>query len=140
MDYFELIELLKVVKQHSKTIVVDDGTDKQKKSSSQCTKSAKSETSAKGKLPGKDKKDLFPMSAVWESPNYCTAKDCYRHKVIMLSKMQTSCKCPTGDHMSMEDLHASNLKLAKKLKKYKKKGKCKSTHVSESSNFDSDSS
>eukprot|EP00957_Ditylum_brightwellii_P036450 2760618-Ditylum_brightwellii.AAC.1 len=53
--------------------------------------------------------------------------------------MQTPCKCPTGDHMSMEDLYASNLKLTKKLKKYKKqKGKRRSSYESESLDSDSE--
>eukprot|EP00957_Ditylum_brightwellii_P206665 15349419-Ditylum_brightwellii.AAC.1 len=73
------------------------------------------------------------MSAVWGNPNYHTAKDCYRHKVIASSKMQAPCKHSTGDHMSMEDLYASNLKLTKKLKKFKKqKGKRRSSYELES--------
>eukprot|EP00957_Ditylum_brightwellii_P087022 6623925-Ditylum_brightwellii.AAC.1 len=81
------------------------------------------------------------MSAVWGDPNYHTAKDCYRHKVVMSCKMQTPCKHPAGDHMSMEDLYASNLKPTNKLKKYKKqKGKCKSSYELESLDSDSDSS
>eukprot|EP00957_Ditylum_brightwellii_P177915 13551735-Ditylum_brightwellii.AAC.1 len=58
MDYFKQIELLNIVKQKSKTIIVDDDTNKQKKSSSQRTKSAKSKASAKGKLPGNKKKKI----------------------------------------------------------------------------------
>eukprot|EP00957_Ditylum_brightwellii_P067876 5152227-Ditylum_brightwellii.AAC.1 len=50
-DYFEQIELLKVIKQKPETIVLDDDTDEQKKSSSQHTKSAQAKTSAKGKPP-----------------------------------------------------------------------------------------
>eukprot|EP00957_Ditylum_brightwellii_P093367 7109548-Ditylum_brightwellii.AAC.1 len=124
-DYFEQIELLKVVKQKSKAIIVDDNTDKQKQSSNQRTKSAKAKTNAKGKLSGKDKNKFYVLCQQFEgNPNYHTAKDCYRHKAITSSKMQTSHKCPAGDHMSMEDLYTSNLKLIKKLKKYKKqKGK-----------------
>eukprot|EP00957_Ditylum_brightwellii_P094873 7225472-Ditylum_brightwellii.AAC.1 len=124
MDYFEQIELLKVVKQKSETIIVDDNTNKQKKSSSQHTKSAKPKASAKGKPPGKDKKKICVLCQKFgDNPNYHTAKDCYRHKVITSSKMQAPRKHPAGDHMSIEDRYASNLKLTKKLKKYKKKGK-----------------
>ena len=54
--------------------------------------------------------------------------------------MKTPCKHPAGDHMSMEDLYASKLKLTKKLKKYKSKGKRKDSYVSESLDSDSDSS
>eukprot|EP00957_Ditylum_brightwellii_P018437 1387232-Ditylum_brightwellii.AAC.1 len=142
MDYFEQIELLKVVKQKSETIVVDDDTDKQKKSSSQRTKSAKAKINAKGKPPGKDKKKTCVLC--WQfggNPDFHTAKDCYRHKVITSCKMQTPHKRPAGDHMSMEYLYTSNLKLTKKLKKYKKqKGKHKSSYELESSDSDSDSS
>jgi hypothetical protein len=56
MDYFKQIKLLKVIKQASETIVVDDNNEKWKKYSSQCTKSKKSKTNTKGKLPGKDKR------------------------------------------------------------------------------------
>eukprot|EP00957_Ditylum_brightwellii_P128201 9778007-Ditylum_brightwellii.AAC.1 len=58
MDYFEQIKLLNVIKQKSETIIVDDNTDEQKKSSSQSTKSTKAKTRAKGKLLGKDKKEI----------------------------------------------------------------------------------
>eukprot|EP00957_Ditylum_brightwellii_P051360 3895314-Ditylum_brightwellii.AAC.1 len=59
----------------------------------------------------------------------------------MSSKTQTPRKHPTGDHMSMEDLYTSNLKITKKLKKYKKqKGKRRSSYESESLDSDSDSS
>eukprot|EP00957_Ditylum_brightwellii_P191246 14562129-Ditylum_brightwellii.AAC.1 len=112
MDYFEQIELLKALKQKSKTIVGDDNTDKQKKSSSQHTKSAKAIANAKGKLPGKDKKKICVLCQQFVgNPNYYTSKDCYRHKVITSFKMQTPCKHSTGDHISIEDLYASNLKL-----------------------------
>eukprot|EP00957_Ditylum_brightwellii_P181008 13789819-Ditylum_brightwellii.AAC.1 len=57
-DYLKQTELLYAVKQKSKTIIVDDNTDKQQKSSSQCTKSVKSKASVKGKLPGKDSKKI----------------------------------------------------------------------------------
>eukprot|EP00957_Ditylum_brightwellii_P160822 12243452-Ditylum_brightwellii.AAC.1 len=73
------------------------------------------------------------------NPNYRTAKDCYRHKVIMSSKMQAPHKHPAGDHMSMEDLYISNLKLTKKLKKYKRKGKHIRSYASESSDSDFES-
>eukprot|EP00957_Ditylum_brightwellii_P199408 15199142-Ditylum_brightwellii.AAC.1 len=117
-DYFEQIELLEVVKQKSKTIIVDDDNGEQKKSSSHCTKSAKSKTSVKGKPPGEDKKKICVLCQQFGgNPNYHTVKDCYRHKVIMSSKIQTPRKHPAGDHISMEDLYASNLKLTKKLKK-----------------------
>eukprot|EP00957_Ditylum_brightwellii_P013651 1029107-Ditylum_brightwellii.AAC.1 len=140
-DYFEQIKLLKVVKQKSETIVVNDDNNKQKKSNSHCTKSAKAKTNAKGKPPGKDRKKICVLcQQLGENPNYCTAKVCYRHKVITSSKTQTQHKCPADDHMSMEDLYASNLKPTKRLKKYRKKGKCKSSYASESSDSDSDSS
>eukprot|EP00957_Ditylum_brightwellii_P147635 11243081-Ditylum_brightwellii.AAC.1 len=81
MDYFEQIELLEVMKQKSKVIVVDDDNNTRKKSSSQRTKSAKAETSVKGKLPGKDKKKICVLCQQFGgNPNYHTAKDCYRHK------------------------------------------------------------
>eukprot|EP00957_Ditylum_brightwellii_P050853 3856525-Ditylum_brightwellii.AAC.1 len=117
MDYFEQIQSLEVVKQKSKTIVVDDDTDKQNKSSSKCTKSVKSKTNAKGKPHGKDKKKICILFQQFgRNPNYHTAKDSYRHKVITSSKMQAPHKRPTGNHMSMEDLYASNLKLTKRPK------------------------
>eukprot|EP00957_Ditylum_brightwellii_P082192 6249763-Ditylum_brightwellii.AAC.1 len=140
-ECFEQIELLEVVKQKSKTIVVDDNNDTQKKSSNHCTKSAKAKANAKGKPPRKERKKVCVLCQQFGgNPNYHTAKDCYRHKVITSSKMQNQCKCPPGDHMSMEDLYTSNLKLTKRLKKYKKKGKCKSSYELESSDSDSDSS
>eukprot|EP00957_Ditylum_brightwellii_P131767 10048460-Ditylum_brightwellii.AAC.1 len=124
MDYFEWIKLLEVVKQKSKTIVVDDDNEKQKKSSSHFTKSAKSKANAKGKPPGEDKKKICVLCQKFGgNNNYHIAKDCYRHKVITSSKIQTQRKRPAGDHMSIEDLHASNMKLTKRLKKYRKKGK-----------------
>eukprot|EP00957_Ditylum_brightwellii_P109604 8359890-Ditylum_brightwellii.AAC.1 len=124
MDYFEQIKLLKVVKQKSKTIIVDDNNDKQKKSSSHCTNSATSKTNANGKSPGKDKKKICVLCQQFGgNPNYHTTKDCYRHKVNMPPKMQTEHEHPAGDHTSMEDLYTFNLKLTKRLKKYKKKGK-----------------
>eukprot|EP00957_Ditylum_brightwellii_P079573 6050323-Ditylum_brightwellii.AAC.1 len=140
-DYFEQIELHEAVKQKSNTVVVDANTDEQKKSSSQRTKSAKVKANAKGKPPGKDKKKICVLCQQFGgNHNYHTAKDCYRHKVIMSSKTQTPCKRSTGDHMSMEDLYASNLKLTKKLKKFKKqKGKHRSSYVLESLGSDSDS-
>eukprot|EP00957_Ditylum_brightwellii_P175086 13330833-Ditylum_brightwellii.AAC.1 len=116
MDYFEQIELLEVVKQKSETKIVDDDTDKQKKSSSQHTKSAKAKANAKDKLPGRDKRRS-------------------------VSYIQTPHTHPASDHMSMEDLYTSKLKLTKKLKKYKKqRGKRKSSYESESLDSDSDSS
>eukprot|EP00957_Ditylum_brightwellii_P092989 7079947-Ditylum_brightwellii.AAC.1 len=54
--------------------------------------------------------------------------------------MQTQCKHPSGNHMSIEDLYASNLKLTERLKKYRKKGKRKSSYELESLDSDSDSS
>eukprot|EP00957_Ditylum_brightwellii_P077270 5872146-Ditylum_brightwellii.AAC.1 len=142
MDYFEQTELLEAVKQKSKTIAVDDNADKQKKSSSQCTKSAKAKANTKGKPLGKDKKKICVLGQQFGgNPNYHTANDCYRHKVITSSKMQTLRKCSTGDHMSMEDLYTSNLKLTKKLKKFKKqKGKRRSSYELESLDADSGSS
>eukprot|EP00957_Ditylum_brightwellii_P191232 14561170-Ditylum_brightwellii.AAC.1 len=62
----------------------------------------------------------------------------YKHKVITSSKTQTPCKHPAGDYMSVEVLYASNLKLTKKLKKYKSKDKCRSSYMSESLDSDSD--
>eukprot|EP00957_Ditylum_brightwellii_P043017 3258740-Ditylum_brightwellii.AAC.1 len=56
MDYFNQIELLGIVKQESKIIVVDDNNDKRKKLSGYCNKSAKSKENAKGKPPKKGKK------------------------------------------------------------------------------------
>eukprot|EP00957_Ditylum_brightwellii_P203762 15336084-Ditylum_brightwellii.AAC.1 len=124
---FKQIELLKVVKQKSKTIVVDDNTDKQKKSSSQRTTSAKATANTKVKPPGKDKEKICVLGQ--------------QHKLIASSKMQTQHKHPVGDHMSMEDLYASNLKQTKQLKKYKKqKGKHKSSYELESLDSDYDSS
>eukprot|EP00957_Ditylum_brightwellii_P160375 12208823-Ditylum_brightwellii.AAC.1 len=115
MDYFEQIELLGAAKQKSETIVVDDDTDKEKKSSSQRTKNAKAKANTKGKPPGKDKKKICVLCQQFGgNPNYHTTKDCYMHKVIVSSKTQTPRKRSTGDHMSMEDLYASNLKLTKK--------------------------
>eukprot|EP00957_Ditylum_brightwellii_P208702 15358589-Ditylum_brightwellii.AAC.1 len=109
MDYFEQIKLLGVVKQKSKTIVVDDNSNKQKKASSQCTKSAKAKENAKGKLPGKDKRKTCDICHQFGgNPNHCTAKDCYRHKFITNNKSHML--------MNVEDLYASNLKLTKKLK------------------------
>eukprot|EP00957_Ditylum_brightwellii_P015350 1155409-Ditylum_brightwellii.AAC.1 len=94
----------------------------------------------KGKLPGKDKKKTCVLCQQFGgNPNYHTHKACYRHKVITSSKMQAPCKHPAGDHMSMKDLYASNLKLTKKLKKYKRKGKRRSSYASESLDSDSDS-
>eukprot|EP00957_Ditylum_brightwellii_P002735 210043-Ditylum_brightwellii.AAC.1 len=59
----------------------------------------------------------------------------------MSSKTQTPHKRPAGDHVSIEDLCVSNLKLTKKLKKYKKqRGKRKGSYESESSDSDSNSS
>eukprot|EP00957_Ditylum_brightwellii_P155727 11856033-Ditylum_brightwellii.AAC.1 len=104
------------------TIIVDGNTDRQKKFSSQCTKSAKSKASVKDKAPGKDKKKICVLCQQFGgNPNHHTAKDCYRHKVITSSMMQAPCKGPAGDHMSMKNLYVSHLKLTKKLKKYKKK-------------------
>eukprot|EP00957_Ditylum_brightwellii_P052749 3998432-Ditylum_brightwellii.AAC.1 len=37
------------------------------------------------------------------------------------SKEKMTYKCPSGDHMNVEDLYTSNLKHTKKLKKYKRK-------------------
>eukprot|EP00957_Ditylum_brightwellii_P064838 4918829-Ditylum_brightwellii.AAC.1 len=68
------------------------------------------------------------------NPNYHTTKNCHRHKAI-----SEKCKDPTSNNMSVEDLYASNLKLAKKLKKYKEK-KCKNKYVLVSSDSDSGSS
>eukprot|EP00957_Ditylum_brightwellii_P182685 13915226-Ditylum_brightwellii.AAC.1 len=117
MDYFKQIELLKVIKQKFKTIVVDDNNDEQKKSSSHHTKNAKANANGKGKLHGKDKKKTCVLCQQFgRNPNYRIAKDCYRHKVITPSNMQPQRKPPAGDHMSMKDLYASNLKLIKRLK------------------------
>eukprot|EP00957_Ditylum_brightwellii_P210252 15364743-Ditylum_brightwellii.AAC.1 len=63
-----------------------------------------------------------------------------KHKVISNSKPQIQRKRLACEHMNVEDLHASNLKLSKKQKKYKRKGKCRSTYASESSDSDSYSS
>eukprot|EP00957_Ditylum_brightwellii_P028623 2162666-Ditylum_brightwellii.AAC.1 len=105
-------ELCNILYQMTETIVVDDNTDKRKKSSSQHTKSAKAKSNAKGKLPGKDKKKICVICQQFEgNANYHTAKDCYRHK------------------------------LTKKLKKFKKqKGKHRSSYELESLDSDSDSS
>eukprot|EP00957_Ditylum_brightwellii_P001775 136648-Ditylum_brightwellii.AAC.1 len=78
--------------------------------------SARSKTSVKDKPPGEDKNKICILcQQLGGNPNYRTAKDCYRCKVIMPSKMQAPCKCPACSYRSMEDLYASNLKLAKKL-------------------------
>eukprot|EP00957_Ditylum_brightwellii_P088319 6727514-Ditylum_brightwellii.AAC.1 len=108
---YKQIELLKIVKQKHEAIVVDDNFDKQKKSSSQNTNSANSKANTKGKLPSKEKMKTCILCQQFEGyPNYHTAKDCYRHKV---SKTQTSCKHPAGDHTNVEDLYVSNLNLTK---------------------------
>eukprot|EP00957_Ditylum_brightwellii_P178763 13616361-Ditylum_brightwellii.AAC.1 len=126
----------------SEAIVVHDNTGKQKKSSSQHTRSEKVKANIKGKQLGKDKKKICVLCQQFGgNPNYHTAKDCYRHKVITPSKTQTPYKHPTGGHMSMEDLYTSNLKLTKKLKKYKKqKGKHRIAYKLESLDSDSDAS
>eukprot|EP00957_Ditylum_brightwellii_P020299 1531939-Ditylum_brightwellii.AAC.1 len=44
---YQMIKVLEAVKQKSETIIVNDDTEKQKKSSSQRTKSAKAKANAK---------------------------------------------------------------------------------------------
>eukprot|EP00957_Ditylum_brightwellii_P073134 5558631-Ditylum_brightwellii.AAC.1 len=51
VDYLEQIKFLEVVKQKSKTVVVDDDISKREKLISHCNKNTKHKANAKGKVP-----------------------------------------------------------------------------------------
>eukprot|EP00957_Ditylum_brightwellii_P056409 4275795-Ditylum_brightwellii.AAC.1 len=101
VDYFEQIELLNGVKQKSKTIVVDNDSDKRKKPSSHHKKNANSDKNAKNKPKGsyntkRSCKYCVLCKQFGGNPTTHNTKDCRTYAV-------TSRKCSASNHMTVSD-------------------------------------